>query len=95
MNGGVTIELAGDHWDGQGLDVSTTNGGLHVKVPQSYSAQLDLSTHNGSIRADLPELQTILQSEEVRRSKHVAAAMGRGGAVVKLATTNGGVSVSH
>ena len=30
-NGGLTIELAGDRWDGRGMDVSTTNGGVKLK----------------------------------------------------------------
>jgi hypothetical protein len=27
-NGGVTVDLSGDRWDGAGLDVETTNGGI-------------------------------------------------------------------
>ena len=27
-NGGLVIELTGDRWDGDSLDVSTTNGGI-------------------------------------------------------------------
>ena len=37
-NGGVSIELGGDRWDGQGLDVTTTNGGVSLRVPQLLRA---------------------------------------------------------
>lgn len=86
-NGGVSIELAGDHWDGQGLDVTTTNGGVNVKVPQNYSAQLEAETHNGRIRvAGLPA------TEDKNR---VSTPLGRGGALLKITTTNGAVSVTQ
>jgi DUF4097 and DUF4098 domain-containing protein YvlB len=94
-NGGVSVQLAGDHWEGQGLDVKTTNGGVRLKVPQGYSAQIEASTQNGSIKADVPELQSQLQSQESRRPTHVAGAMGRGGPLLKVSTTNGGVSLSR
>ena len=31
-NGGVKVELEGVRWDGAGLDVETTNGGVTVMV---------------------------------------------------------------
>ena len=31
-NGGLVVELAGDHWDGETLDVRTTNGGVSMSV---------------------------------------------------------------
>jgi len=32
-NGGLVIELSGDRWDGESMDVSTTNGGVIMSVP--------------------------------------------------------------
>jgi DUF4097 and DUF4098 domain-containing protein YvlB len=49
-NGGVHVQLAGDRWNGQGLDVKTTNGGVHLNVPANYSAHLEASTVNGGFR---------------------------------------------
>jgi len=89
-NGGVSIELAGDHWDGQGLDVRTVNGGLKLKVPQGYSAQFDASTQNGGVKSEVAELQPA-----DRRTNHLGGALGRGGAMVKVATVNGGVTISR
>jgi hypothetical protein len=93
-NGGVSIELAGERWDGQGLDVTTTNGGVSMRVPRNYSAQLEAQTSNGRISAaDLVQAQP--QAQPGRNSNHISAPMGVGGVVLKVATTNGGVSVSR
>ncbi|HEY3835983.1 MAG TPA: hypothetical protein VGL72_05410 [Bryobacteraceae bacterium] len=93
-NGGVNVELAGDRWDGQGLDVATTNGGVNLRIPRNYSAQFETETHNGRIRAvDMPEVQT--QSPTGHAATHVSTALGAGGAMLKITTTNGGVNLSR
>src|SRR5262249_10213698 len=53
-NGGLVIELAGDRWDGETLDVKTTNGGIVMSVPENYSAHLETSTVNGGLSIDFP-----------------------------------------
>src|SRR5689334_16969771 len=53
-NGGLMIELSGDRWDGESLDVSTTNGGVTMAVPDNYSAHLETGTVNGGISVDFP-----------------------------------------
>jgi DUF4097 and DUF4098 domain-containing protein YvlB len=91
-NGGLNIELAGDRWTGNGMDVTTTNGGITLKVPQNFSAQLDAETSNGGIHSDLP-LQIAPASGRVER--RVSASIGAGGAMLKLRTTNGGVTIKR
>jgi DUF4097 and DUF4098 domain-containing protein YvlB len=92
-NGGVSIELDGDRWEGQGLDVTTTNGGVNLRVPRNYSAQLEAHTSNGRINADEPQVQT--QTQPGRRSTGISTPLGAGGAVLKVVTTNGGVFLSR
>ncbi len=93
-NGGVSIELAGDRWEGQGLEVTTTNGGVTLRVPHNYSAQLEARTTNGRIRAaDVPMVPADTQSG--RPSNRISTGLGMGGATLKVETTNGGVSVSR
>ena len=53
-NGGLNIELTGDRWDGDSLDVRTTNGGVMMSVPENYSAHLETGTVNGGINIDFP-----------------------------------------
>jgi hypothetical protein len=91
-NGGVSIDLAGDRWEGQGLEVTTTNGGVSLHVPQNYSAQLEAHTNNGRIHApDVLQAQT--QSD--KESHDISAPLGAGGALLKVTTTNGGVSLTR
>lgn len=86
-NGGVDIELEGPAWQGEGLDVQTTNGGVRLAVPEHYSATLEASTNNGGLNIDVPGAATN------RRSRHVAVQLGSGGAPIRVRTSNGGVSV--
>jgi DUF4097 and DUF4098 domain-containing protein YvlB len=89
VNGGLNITLTGNKWEGKGLDVETTNGGIHWKVPQDYSAQLFTSTNMGGIRAGLPVTKSGFMHKEI------IASLGKGGAPVKDVTTNGGISVDQ
>ena len=88
-NGGLMIELDGDRWDGQSLDVSTTNGGVIMSIPENYSANLQTGTVNGSVNVDFPV------TVQGRISKQVALNLGSGGALVKAMTTNGGVRLKR
>ncbi len=88
-NGGLVIDLAGDHWDGETLDVSTTNGGVIMQVPENYSAHLQTGTVNGGISVDFPV------TVQGRINKELAVNLGSGGATVKAMTTNGGVRITR
>lgn len=88
-NGGLMIELDGDRWDGQSLDVSTTNGGVTMSIPENYSANLQTGTVNGSVNVDFPV------TVQGRLSKQIALNLGSGGALVKAMTTNGGVRLKR
>ena len=94
-NGGLVVELSGDRWDGETLDVRTTNGGIVMSVPENYSANLQTGTVNGGIIVDFPIPGQDESSERGRRSKQVAVNLGSGGATVKAMTTNGGVRVKR
>ena len=86
-NGGLSIALAGDHWDGQGLDVETHNGGITMSVPEQYSAALETSTVNGRISVDFPV------TVQGRIGRELSTTLGAGGAKIRAVTTNGGVRI--
>jgi hypothetical protein len=88
-NGGLHVELASDHWDGDRCDVSTTNGGVTLRIPSNYSAHLETGTVNGGVSIDFP---VTVQGE---LSKRLAVDLGSGGNLVRAVTTNGGVRVER
>ena len=91
-NGGVTVGLAGGTWDGAGLDVETTNGGISISIPSDYSADLTASTQMGRISAD--GLTTRGQHRRGRwTGETIEGAIGQGGAPIRAVTTNGRVSI--
>lgn len=84
-NGGVTVDLDGDRWQGEGLDLQTTNGGVRLRVPERYNARLETGTVHGGLRFDFP---VTLQG---RVSGRVSTDLGSGGPLIRIMTTNGGV----
>jgi hypothetical protein len=89
MNGGVHVDLTGDRWEGKGLDATTTNGGVHLRVPNGYSAHLETGTVNGGVDIDFP---VMVRGKIGRR---VSTDLGRGGATIRVVTTNGGVAITR
>lgn len=87
-NGGLRIELTGEAWRGDGLDVETTNGGVKISVPEAYSAELETRTVNGRLRIDFP---VTVEGDIGRR---LTTTLGRGGKTIRAITTNGGVKIA-
>lgn len=90
-NGGLTVNLGGDRWDGEGIDVQTSNGGVTLAVPEGYNAQLETRTVNGGFRSDIP--LTIQGELSTRRG--ISTQLGSGGPTVSVRTTNGGVKIGR
>jgi len=86
-NGGLAIELTGDRWDGEEMDVKTTNGGISMSVPENYSAHLETGTVNGNLSIDFPV------TVQGRITRELAVNLGSGGPTIRAMTTNGGVRV--
>jgi hypothetical protein len=86
-NGGVDVDLEGATWQGQGLDVETSNGGVRLRVPEQYSAHLDAGTVNGGISIDFPV------SMQGRIDREISTNLGAGGPTIRVRTHNGGVKV--
>jgi len=87
-NGGVEVELTGDRWRGDGgLDVRTTNGGIELTIPARYSARLETGTVNGGMDIGFPITVT------GRINRRLTTQLGDGGALIRVTTTNGGVSL--
>jgi hypothetical protein len=97
-NGGVNVALAGSSWKGSGLDVITTNGGVHLSMPETYAANIETGTTNGGFRSNIPALN--VTTEDIKgpgrhqRATRLNTALNGGGAPIRVITTNGGVSIN-
>ncbi|HEV7500443.1 MAG TPA: DUF4097 family beta strand repeat-containing protein [Vicinamibacteria bacterium] len=88
-NGGVKVALSGTKWDGTGLDVTTTNGGVVLEIPADYNAHLETSTVNGGVHIDFPV------RVQGRLDRELSTDLGTGGPTVRAVTTNGGVQIKR
>ena len=89
VNGGMNVELAGSRWDGDQLNVSATNGGVALLLPENYSARLEAGTVNGRVSVDYPA------AVQGRIEREMSITLGGGGPLIRATTTNGGVSVKR
>jgi len=88
-NGGLNVTLGGSRWDGEGLDVETSNGGVNLLIPDGYNAELETRTVNGGLRIDFP----ITVQGELTGRRGLSTTLGSGGPLVRVRTTNGGVTI--
>ena len=89
-NGGLNVILSGNRWDGVGLDVETSNGGVNLSIPEGYNADLTTRTVNGGFRTDFP---LTIQGELTPRHG-ISTTLGSGGPPVRVRTTNGGLRIN-
>ena len=92
-NGGVHVELAGTRWDGEMLNVTTTNGGVNLVMPDNYSAHLETGTVNGNISSDFAI--NVPLTDRGRMPREISVDLGSGGPTIRATTTNGGVRVNR
>lgn len=88
-NGGIDVELDGSTWNGGGLSVETSNGGVKLSIPEQYSAHLETGTVNGGINIDFPI------NVQGKLGKSVSTDLGSGGPTVRVKTSNGGVKINR
>lgn len=70
------------------ISIVAYNGGIELKTPSGYSAQVKASTHNGSINTDLP----ITVSGKISKSK-LTGTIGAGEGKLHLETHNGSIRI--
>jgi hypothetical protein len=85
-NGKITAELLS--LGNQGCELHTTNGAIHITLPENIRADLDASTTNGNVTSALP---LSLQGKISQRG--MEGKINGGGPLLKLRTTNGGITI--
>lgn len=88
-NGTIRVALAGGAHSLEGVQLRTTNGSVHLALPDQASARLVLSTTNGSINTDLP---ITVQGRVSRRQ--LTGTLGDGGPEIRATTTNGAIRLT-
>jgi hypothetical protein len=84
--------LNGSSWRGSGLDVTTTNGGVVLTLPENYAAHVETGTVNGGFQSDFASLT--VDRKDRSRPARVSADLNGGGAPIRVVTTNGGIRIN-
>lgn len=95
-NGGVFVKLSGNTWKGTGLDVTTTNGGVNIQMPETYAARVETGTVNGGYNTDIAALKVVRDDNDKwgHRATKINRDINGGGPPVRVVTTNGGVRIN-
>jgi hypothetical protein len=87
VNGSIRVRMESLAGSGD-LSYGTVNGSVHLELPSTLGAELDVSTVNGSIRTDYP----VTVSGEISR-RRLQGRIGNGGRQLRLKTVNGSVEI--
>jgi len=92
VNGGLNVRLDGPRWEGPGLEVETTNGGVRMTLPDGYNAELTAETTNGGLDVDFP---ITVQGRISSVNHRISTTLGSGGPRLQVRTVNGGVTIAR
>lgn len=74
----------------KGIDLSTTGGDIHVKVPENFSADANLSTTGGDVECNLP-----ITSKGKISASRIRGSLNGGGPKLECTTTGGDIKVTN
>lgn len=99
QRGDIYVEMSDIRWRGYEFAAMTQQGSIELKLPVDYSAGLQLTTQDGKITVDYPPREVegeIIPPEIVvkKNAQSLTAAVGDGGAPIKLATASGNITLS-
>jgi len=96
--GDLNVEMSDIRWRGLEFAALTQKGAVNLQLPLKYSAALQLETRDGKILVDYPP--QVVEGEETppdivirKNAQYLKAAVGDGGAPIKLATHSGDVKL--
>jgi DUF4097 and DUF4098 domain-containing protein YvlB len=99
QRGDILADMSGNRWKGYEFDALTQQGSATIRLPAEYSAALQLETSNGKIIVNYPP--QVVEGEVVppeiisrKNSQSLKAAVGDGGAPIKIVTYSGDITLS-
>jgi DUF4097 and DUF4098 domain-containing protein YvlB len=99
QRGEISVEMSNIRWNGLEFAALTQLGSITLVLPEQYSAALQLETLNGKITVDYPN--RVFEGEEMppdivikKNAQSLKAAVGEGGAPIRLKTNSGDVTLS-
>jgi DUF4097 and DUF4098 domain-containing protein YvlB len=92
--GDLDIRLHRKYWTGYGFSAVTRRGNIRLRIPEDYSAALQLEATNGKITADFPEQETPLEVLAKKKSQWINGQIGSGGTPIRCATAVGEIEFS-
>jgi DUF4097 and DUF4098 domain-containing protein YvlB len=100
QRGNIQLELSGKRWRGREFAALTHHGAVDLRLPSDFSAAIQFETRNGKISVDFPP--QIVDGEEMppdilinKNAQSLKAAIGDGGAPIKLVTYSGNITLSR
>lgn len=90
-NGPVDVSLNGDSWKGTGLEASTQNGPLSVKVPRGFKSGVVVESDGHSPFTCHSDACT--EARKTWDDEHKRVEFGSGPTIVHVSTVNGPVSI--
>jgi hypothetical protein len=88
-NGTIRAALASGTTSPEGVQLRTTNGSIHLVLPEHTSARVHFSTTNGSINTQLP-----IQVQGRISRRQLSGVLGSGGPEIRASTTNGSIHIT-
>ncbi len=85
-NGSIEVELTGPPIDGEAVTCESSNGRVHLRLPDGSSFHVDLKSGNGSINSQFP-----LNQDAVDDRHRVKGTIGDGGGMIHIRTRNGSI----
>jgi hypothetical protein len=87
-NGQIDVDLKQVARGGE-MSLTSTNGGIRLKVPHDIQASISASTTNGHVSTDLP-----VQLRGKSSKRHLDGDVNGGGGRLHLSTTNGTIEIT-
>ncbi len=87
VNGSIDVRMGRADWDGD-MDFRTVNGGITLRVPSDFAAEITGETLNGSIESDFP---ITIRGRFGRRRLSATIGGGGGGRGLHVETVNGSI----